>query len=693
MKKNTTENRRWNSTGFYALTIFMGAFLLFQIQPLIGKFILPWFGGSPEVWTTCMLFFQVLLLGGYAYAHLLVTYVPPRGQAVVHIGLIIAAILMLPITPDVGWRPVNNGNPTWPILVILARSIGLPYFVLSSTGPLIQRWFSQTRPGQSPYWLYALSNTGSLLALVTFPFIVEPFLRRKAQGDMWAIGLWIFAGLCGYCAVRLWNIPRDKNQKNSVDQDISTGQPGKTDKLLWLMLPATASVMLLAVTNIISQDVATVPFFWVLPLSVYLVSFIISFHSERWYHRTGWIAAFILAIIGLIGSWKYAKEESAVMYIAIHAWLLLTCCMVCHGELYKRRPPSRFLTPYYLMIATGGAIGGILVAIVAPLLFNTYLELPIALLATFLLIFVTDNSGAIVGRRRVVWTVAICVLGIAAITIKGTRGGLGTNVIQNARNFFGVVSVMEEDKHNPAMHRFVMRHGTTFHGVQFVGAQKHNQPTAYYGKTSGVGLAMKYMTPQTNRRIGVVGLGVGTLAAYGNTGDLIKFYEINPEVQRLAQTDKWFTYLKDCPAELKVVIGDARLSMETEPPQEYDLLVMDAFSSDAVPLHLLTTEAFEIYLKHIKTDGIIAFHVSTIHLDLQSVLWKLADHFELGHAWIIDDEAKEKGTFTSDWILLTRNKKFLATQQIQKNSATPGTHWKNIDLWTDDHVNLFEILK
>ncbi len=693
MNNTATESRLWNWTGIYALTIFMGAFLLFQIQPLIGKFILPWFGGSPEVWTTCMLFFQVLLLAGYAYAHLLVTYLPARGQAIVHIGLIIGALMMLPITPEMGWRPVNGGNPTWPILVVLAKSIGLPYFVLSSTGPLIQRWFSKARQGRSPYWLYALSNTGSLLALVSFPFVVEPFFVRKVQGEIWGVGLWFFAGLCGYCAIRLWMSHAGRDAGDDSASDLKVEQPGKGSEFLWLVLPATASVMLLAVTNIISQDVATVPFFWVLPLSVYLVSFIISFHSERWYHRVVWVAAFILSIIGLVLSRESAKEESAMVYIAIHLWLLFSCCMVCHGELYKLRPSARFLTRYYLMIATGGAIGGVLVAVVAPLVFSSYLELPIALLGTFILIFVTDRSGAIVGRRRVAWLLAICVVGIGAIVFKGVGGGVGANVIESSRNFFGVVSVMEEDKGNPSMHRFVMRHGTTFHGVQFVSAAKHDEPTAYYGNSSGVGLAIKNMSPQENRRIGVVGLGVGTIAAYGEVGDVIRFYEINPEVQRLAQSDKWFTYLKDCPADLEVVIGDARLSMEIEQPQEYDLLVLDAFSSDAVPLHLLTVEAFEIYLKHVKAGGVIAFHVSTIHLDLQSVVWKLADHFELGSVWLVDDEVTERGTYTSDWILMTCNEAFLATKQIQSNRSVRDDGWKKISLWTDDHVNLFEILK
>ncbi len=676
--------------------MFLGAFLLFQVQPLIGKYILPWFGGSPEVWTTCMLFFQVFLLAGYAYAHLIVRYLSPRAQAGVHVVVIIAALAVLPITPAAAWKPQGADYPTLQILLLLSVCIGLPYFVLSATGPLMQGWFSRTNPSASPYRLYSLSNTGSLLALVSYPFIIEPALSRQAQANVWSWSLGAFAVFAGICAVWLWKHHQPK--RLPIDENVShPDAPVKTNwgiRLLWLALPAGASVELLAVTNKICQDVAVIPFLWILPLCIYLLSFIICFHHERWYVRPVFLGIFILSIVAvaLVRALSWSEDLSVIQQIAMYSAVLFSCCMVCHGELYRLRPAPRHLTGYYLMIATGGAIGGVFVAVIAPLLFNTYLELHLGLLACCLFVLLADEKSVLrQGSRRWVWTGLIIAVGVAAIFVEGHRGDANKIVVSNTRNFFGVLTVWENDRSIPTMHRYVLQHGTTFHGLQFVDPEKHPKPVAYFGKNSGAGLAIRFFHRQENRHIGVVGLGVGTIAAYGKKGDRVRFYEINPAVEHIARTR--FSYLNDCPAEVDVIVGDARLSMEAEPPQEFDLLVLDAFSGGAVPVHLLTVEAFEIFLKHLKSDGVIAMHVSSVHLDLQSVIWKLADRLNLKTAWIENDENKAEGIFASDWIILTRDESFINQKVIQSVSTPPKSDFDRIDLWTDDHINLFQILK
>jgi len=690
----TSEVKQQAAVMIYAMTVFIGAFLLFGVQPLIGKYLLPWFGGSPDVWTTCMLFFQVLLLGGYAYAHLIVSRLSSRLQAAVHIALLIAALAALPIIPQAGWRPETIEHPILQILFLATACVGLPYFVLSSTGPLIQRWFSQVNPGKSPYRLYAFSNAGSLIALVSYPFIVEPALSRQVQAKAWSLGLIVFAVLCGCCAVWLWRQSvSDSNEKaGESTAQIDNGLPPLGTRLLWLALPAGASVELLAVTNKICQDIAVIPFLWVLPLSLYLLSFVICFHSAKWYVRPVFLIAFVLAIGGAGLAWVYEGQLSVPNQIWIYSALLFSCCMVCHGELFRLRPQPRYLTHYYLMIAAGGAIGGIFVAVVAPLIFKTYRELYVGILACCLFVLLADKSPALGrGRRRLAWVAIMLVVGVVAIFAQGQRSNTYETDVLNYRNFFGVLTVWEDDRHEPARHRYILQSGTTVHGLQFVDPAKRSEPTSYYSTSSGVGLVMIFFPRQEKRRIGVVGLGVGTVAAYGREGDYIRFYEINPEVKHLARTQ--FSYLANCRAKVDVIMGDARLSMEKEPQQHFDLLVLDAFTSDAVPVHLLTKEAFEIYLRHIKPDGVIAVHVSNLHLDLKLVVWKLAEHFKLKNVWIENDENEVEGAFSSDWILLTKNEKFLQTKAIRHAALEPEGNLSRVRLWTDDYVNLFQILK
>ncbi len=708
----------------YSLAIFTGAFLLFLVQPLIGKFILPWFGGTPAVWTTCMLFFQTLLLGGYAYAHFSIRWLRPRAQAVVHLALLLAALALALwlIPPDNGWKPADPGNPMWRILVLLFITLGLPYFVLSATGPLLQAWFSQTRPGASPYRLYALSNVGSLLALVGYPFVVEPNLTRRDQANLWSAGLGVFVLVCGYCAVSLWKksakpVEPPPGHGTSEPEEISAVR-----RLLWFFLPACASVLLLAVTNKICQDIAVIPFLWVLPLSFYLVSFIVSFDSPRWYWRPVWLSGLVLALGAVV--WIMLGKpvpDSASIWLRPVVWLLdhavqaprmlteitvyLTAmfigCMVCHGELYRLRPSPKHLTAFYLMIAAGGAFGGLLVALVAPLVFRSYAELHWGFWACCLLavlaLFHDPASPLHGGRPRWARDVLIVVLVGLAIALYGDEPEEWKQILTRSRNFYGVLTAYESGKDTPSNHRIVLQHGGTTHGLQFVAPDKQRLATTYYTKSSGVGLTMRHFPRQINRRIGVVGLGTATVTAHGKPGDYIRIYEINPEVKQIAQTR--FTYLSNCEARVEIILGDARLSLEREAPQQFDILVLDAFSSDAIPVHLLTKECFETYQRHMKPDGVICVHISNRYLNLQPVVLGLADHFRFPCAIIDDDDVDEReedeetsGAYNSEWMLVTRNDEFLQTKQIRDATDEPAGDFHRIRLWTDEESNLFKIL-
>ncbi len=760
----------------YALTIFTGAFLLFQVQPLIGKYILPWFGGSPGVWTTCMLFFQMLLLGGYAYAHFTSRWLKPRAQAIVHLVLLATALALLPITPADSWKPLGGGNPTWQILALLAASIGLPYFVLSATGPLIQHWFSRARPGASPYRLYALSNLGSLLALVSYPFFFETHFTRKVQAGLWAWGLLAYVLSCGFCAMRLWKSegnPRAEVSPASHLGFLASGFLRTSDfglrTSLWLLLPACASVLLLATTNKLCQDVAVVPFLWVAPLALYLLSFIICFDSPRWYARYPFTLTLIVALGGLCWALFHGSDWSLSKQVAVYCGGLFICCMVCHGELYRLKPDPRHLTGYYLMIAAGGALGGLFVAVAAPRLFTDYYELHCGLLLCallFLLVCLCErdvtpppldplasppkptwrwlactlallvfagldrflawlpaqttalSKGGFTGFRIGAWALVVllvafwiarrkfrsfqrwrgltCIclsLGLIALgAILWTQAGdSNSNQVCRSRNFYGVLTVYEYEKNDPESHYFLLQHGRITHGLQFAAPDRATWPISYYGPQSGIALGVAAL-PAGPRRIGVAGLGTGTLAAFARAGDTVRFYEINPQVQTLAAAR--FSYLGECLGQVEIVPGDARLSLEREPPQHFDLLVLDAFSSDAIPMHLLTREAFEMYARHLNPGGIIAVHISNHYLDLEPVVVNLARHFGYRRALIDYEESEDEWwLYASTWVLLTRNEQIVNSPAIRSAASTTSTNSVTIPLWTDDFASLFPIIR
>ncbi len=681
----------------FALTIFSGAFLLFQVQPLMARYILPWFGGSPAVWTTCMLFFQFFLLIGYAYAHATTRWMRPGRQALFHLILVAGALLFLPVIPGTEWKPAASDDPTWRIMALLTATIGLPYLVLAGTSPLLQRWFSLTHPGQSPYRLYALSNAGSLLALITYPFVIEPLFTRGAQSAIWAGGLVCYALLAVACTLQLWRrCPENSPESRPASEPANTQAPSGMIQILWLALSACASVVLLGTTNKLCQDVAVIPFLWVLPLSLYLLTFILCFERAAWYRRK-WLTLLLIPVFVLMSQGAFTGNRPFLWQTVIYCGGLFVSCMVCHGEIYRLRPSPRYLTLFYLMIAAGGVSGGVFVTIIAPMVFRTYAELNWSLcLLGILVAFIharEKTAWAIRNRAWPIWpllgggTALLAVL----ILLQSRESALG--ILSMSRNFYGTLQVEEVCEDEPSIHGYILRHGNINHGAQFADPVKARMPITYFNELSGVGLAMNHLPRQSDRRIGVVGLGAGTLAAYGKPGDTFRFYEIDPEVHRLA--NQWFSYLKNSSARVETVFGDGRLSLEREPSQQFDLLVLDAFSGDAPPMHLLTLEAFETYFRHLGPDGVIAINISNNHVDFFPVVRGIADHFQMGMAMIPwREDPLPRGFSSSLWVLMSRNRSFLNTPPILSRARVPSAaHSKSPIVWNDDYASLFKVLR
>ncbi len=668
----------------YATTIFISAFLLFQIQPMIAKMILPWFGGSAAVWITCMLFFQTWLLAGYIYAHIIVRHLKPRIQILIHAVLLCTSLLILPIVPAVGWKPTGSEAPILRILGLLTVSVGLPYFLLSTTSPLIQAWYSRRYKTALPYRLFALSNLASLLGLLAYPFLVEPIITIRQQSTGWSTAYAVFVIIAIATAWISRHAADDDNclitEQGATDSP-ECRPPSFIDKLLWLVFAACASTMLLAVTNHLTQNVTSIPFLWILPLSLYLLSFILCFDYENLYTRNGylWIVAIALAIMsyGLV-DWN-ARTSLMLVIISFSAGLF-ACCMFCHGELVKRKPHPRFLTSFYLMLSAGGAVGGLIVGLVAPTLFSGYYELPASLAICAVLIFIVHFR-----RRWFNLTTSLLVIGVMLSC------GYYVYMYQQTaramvRNFYGMLRVNEYDKGQETETRRLV-HGAITHGVQFVDPKRRRDPIAYYAPDSGVGMAIEHLR-KASLRVGVVGLGAGTLAAYAEPGDLFRFYEINPLVEKLAREE--FTYLTDCRGKAEIILGDARLSLEQEKDQQYDLLVVDAFSGDSIPAHLLTTQAIELYFRHLKADGILALHISNAHLDLEPVVEKLGSTLGKFTILISGEEDDDEEIYSSDWVLMTSQP--LKSPEIAEAAGKLKSNPK-MRVWTDDYSNLFQILK
>lgn len=670
---------------FFAATILLSAFLLFQVQPLIAKLILPWFGGSAAVWTSCMLFFQLALLGGYAYAHWLNSR---KGtlQTWIHLGLLALSIFSLPILPSAWWKPSGAEDPLLRILGLLAATVGLPYFLLSSTSPLLQSWYARSRGGVMPYRFFALSNAGSMLGLLTYPVLVEPYLTSKQQAWMWSGTYIAFVLVCMTVAFRSRH-----GQVERKAVDIASVAPTWMDRIIWMSLAAAASALLLAVTNHLTQNVAAIPFLWVLPLSLYLLSFILCFDSDRWYNR--WFFTRVAA--GAIPALAYAiSDQSTIselkLAVATFCGLLFVLFMVCHGEVARRRPQSAYLTEFYLMVSVGGAIGGLLIAVAAPYFFNALYDLPVVICLTGILLallLVRDRSS-VEDWKILVPVAGLIALGTTGFLIKDTYDSFGDTKVL-ARNFYGALKVTDHTTEGTLGPARTLTHGTIDHGQQFLWPQNQRRATTYYSQKSGVGIAIKALQLDGPMHVGVIGLGAGTLTTYARPIDKYRVYDINPLVVEIA--NKYFTFLKNCMSPKTIVLGDARLQLEREPSQGFDVLAVDAFSGDAIPVHLLTHEAFQLYWRHLKPNGILAVHVSNKYLDLAPVVKQLAELDGKRATLVTNSDIDAEEVSVADWVLVTSKPGFHDLPEVKAGkeeiTARPG-----LRPWTDDYSNLYQIL-
>jgi hypothetical protein len=751
----------------YWVTVFLSAFLLFQVQLIVGKYILPLFGGTPAVWNTCMLCFQFLLLLGYAYAHLLGRTSNARRQGKIHGALlifsaVIVAILWVkwgsPLTPGAAWRPAPEDNPVWKILQLLFATVALPFFVLSTTGPLLQSWYSRDQTSASPYKLYALSNAGSLLGLLSYPFLIEWMFTIKHQAWVWASGYLIFAAICAAIAWRFSPSPSGNSPSPSpasLETTAAEETPGLNRYLLWIGLSACSTTMLLATTNLICQDLAVIPLLWVVPLCIYLLSFILSFNSHRWYRRNVFWPLYFVALGVEMKTNLFGFHLQTPSQIVMLCAALFVVCMVCHGELASSKPATRHLTSFYLMVAGGGVLGGIFVVMMAPRLFLGFWEIQVGLVGCGLLLFAAFVLGDPSGKANAQLWVAVLLIEttflitnlpnfvpklekfpllarpefvglfagaafamywllrkkngsvagvpanakfpwqpVAGVLLTAVFGILvygyvqvrATQILYRERNFYGIKSVINEPE------TVALLSGSTLHGRQFKNPAVRNTPLSYYRTESGIGLLLNnYPRGNSgNLRVGVIGMGAGTLAAYGRRGDYYRFYEIDPATVELsAGPSPYFYFAHDSVAKIDAVLGDARLSLEKEAGlgerQQFDVLAVDAFSSDAIPVHLLTNEAIDLYLAHLRNaEGVLAFHVTNWHLDLAPVLAALAGSHHLA--------ACQVRNLGSTWILLSADPQMLRLPGLAEKSTALVLTRKPV-LWTDGYSNLFQVLR
>jgi len=746
----------------YSATSFLSAFLLFQVQLILNKYILPWFGGSAAIWITSMLVFQILLLGGYVYSHEISRKLSPRAQSRLHLGLLTVGALLVAalsvvwpsaITPSTAWRPGNGSHPVWNVAVIILLSAGAPFFILSTTSPLLQRWFARRGSDARTYRLYSVSNLGSLLGLLAFPFVVEPAIRMHLQGIIWSGLFCVYILGCGWCT---WKAARAPVAVQTGSKSLSGQVPGSPAvRLLWFLLPACASSLLLATTNLLCQEVISLPLLWVVPLSVYLLSFVLCFDHPRWYRRDVFNSFFALGIFLFCVAMIYALRTTQVIVLPI---LLFVACMICHGELVRLRPGATRLTSFYLTISAGSVFGGIFVAVLAPRMFEFFSEFQLSLVAGVVLLLCClylDSASwlfhpgfglpaAIAGgtvlatyvASRYVLSLALLLqevkfypIALLASTVVLAGAYLHKPVKRNGarqfrfvqplvlilaslsvillyrttlpestlysgkRNFYGALRIYELAQGGKALF-----HGHTLHGAQ-LDPPNSRLPLAYYGPDSGIGIFLrnhpKRRVSPGNLRVGVVGLGAGTLAAYGLAGDYFRYYEINHDIVELSTAARpAFTYIRDSAARVEIAEGDGRLLLETElsqgKEQRLDVLVLDAFSGDAVPVHLLTREAFDTYWQHVNRDnGVIAVHVSSRHINLLPVLEGVTRYY---HGYSLVRFADGDYPFLENlWVFIARHPQDLLMDGLLPNPPPLRTSTRP-RLWTDDYSDIFRLL-
>ncbi len=765
----------------FAIAIFVAAALLFIVQPLAAKLFLPVFGGTPAVWNTAMLFFQTALLGGYFYAHLLTTRIAARWQGVVHGIVLLAAFVALPIAlPESRLGLASGAPPSLALLALLGIAVGLPYFAVSSAGPLLQRWYSLTphRGAGDPYFLYAASNAGSLLGLLAYPFALGPALGLKAQGVAWTIGYAAFVLLAAACAVAAMRAgrktadpaaggesPDDKVERPSQTLSFSVfgARLSVPPRLAWVALAFLPSSLMLGVTQYITTDVAAIPLLWVLPLGVYLLTFILAFSrrslaSSGPSHASRVTKTWKVLAVGVALAFLMQAHNPIAALVVLHLAALFAGGLLCHGRLAALRPEPARLTEFYLLISVGGALGGVFNALIAPVIFNDVLEYPLVIALACLAIPRTPKpalppvskkrSPAAKGQREagptwreafdfaapvlfpvglVLWIVlmrawirtnhggapdinqqALLVglpafaaylasgkplafaLSLAVLMGAGTVGATqNVRVLHKDRTFFGVHTITLSESGRTV----TLLHGTTIHGLESRAPQIAGMPLAYYHPDGPTGAIMGAFGA-TAQRVGLVGLGSGSLAAYGRPGQRFDYFEIDPHVVWIARDSGHFTFVQNSKAEIRYVLGDGRLTLREEPDGRYDMLILDAFSSDSIPIHLMTREAFEVYTAKLSPGGVIALHVSNRNLDLPPVVAALASDASL-HGLIRQDEEGEgrgSGRFGCTWIVLSPSRETL--RRIESDTRwIPLTPPPGFPVWTDNHADILRILR
>lgn len=703
--------RHASQIALYAVAVFSSAFLIFLIQPMVARRILPWYGGVPAVWTLCLAFYQTSLFVGYAYAHLLTRLVAPTIQIGIHAVAIALAIASLPVLPSTPPDLAGNADPSAPLLGILASNVAPPFLVLASTGPLVQAWLARAYPAVSPYPLYAVSNFGSFLALFAYPFVIEPRLSLSSAESLWIGAFGVTVVLVLACALPMVRRRGTNSAAATPERSESSASPGASDTAMWIALSATGVVLLMAVTNKLCLDVASIPFLWLIPLATYLATFIVAFASDRAYRRAPFAAA---TVASFLATRALAIDDWVVHQVLAYSALLFGTCMMLHGELYRARPTPEWLTRFYLSVSAGGAIGGIFVGLVAPAVFDDYLELPIGFCLAAALVLSRcardPKSFLYLGAPRWHWVIAApLMLAFAGYFIELE---LRANPLQihQERSFFGVLRI--DESRDGAWPQRMLTNGTTVHGVQFTRGKTRRLPTSYYGRATGLGLVFTSRPPRDPWKVGVVGLGTGTIAAYGRKGDSIRFYEIDPIVARLAGPDGHFSFIDESQAEIEIVLGDARRSIESEQrrggSQGFDLLVLDAFTSDSIPVHLMTREAFGHYFEALAPDGLIAAHVSNRHFELRGLVSRMAAELQAHSLQIQTATIPDLQTGQSDWVLIARTAERLARLRIpiekrlralklSQDSAQirrgSDVSLEGFPVWTDDYSDLVSVIR
>ena len=688
----------------YFISVFISAFLIFQIQPIISKIILPWFGGGASVWTTCMLFFQFFLLVGYLYAYLLTKILRVKYQIVVHLVCLLFSLLLLPNSIADIQNTLISGTPTWAVLKVLFFGLAFPYLILSANTPLLQHWFTSESNGANPYRLYAVSNIGSFLALISYPVIIEPFMPLDWQIKLWASIYWLFVLVVGWIFFIV--IKQNTKDRVTITDQLINPKVGLFRLSLWFMLSALGVILLVSTTNALTQNVPPVPFLWLAPLAIYLLTYVMAFSNLAIYVRKFWLPFYMLLSFVALLIYFIGGQFDIITQLLIYLLILLCGCMICHGELNSLKPRHGNTTLFYLILSAGGVFGSFLVSFVAKSLFNEFLEFPLAIFSVLVLATASlwwnkqkgleqvksSIAGGVAKSQFSKLAVVTAVVGLVwLLAFTNLNNQYQQYDIAKARNFYGILTVKDITEGNVNERRLI--DGSTSHGSQSLPLSPSSVPTSYYRPGTGVQLVIEALSNVGKLQVGIIGLGVGALAAYGQPGDHYTFYELNPLVSDFA--NKYFSYLDSSEAEVDVKLGDARVTLQNElnsgQNNEFDLLIVDAFSGDLIPTHLMTHEAFLLYQQHINTQGVMALHISNRHLSLLPVIMQHSRSLDM--QVMLFETPGDGNQHDAQWVVLTNNSQLTQSPKlIYKQTLIAKDQYQDV-LWTDDYSSLLPILK